>query len=152
MRSTDFRAGPRGLQRGVRQRPFARSRVVNPLYSAGLEVNVTHFGAACFLSYAALRGIPFTLCSLLFCRRIARERARVAHRHPPGDPGSRRRKSPLARSTQRIPSGLSGTGGCNLPVKPPSPRIPARRPGLTEMLRRFSAGPGCCCNPFIPMQ
>ena len=77
---------------------------------------------------------------MLFCHTRTRERARVAHRHHPGDPGSRPGKSPLARSTQRMPSGLSGTGEGNLPVKSPSPRIPARRPGLQETLRRFSAG------------
>ena len=44
---------------------------------------------------AALVAIPFTLCFLLFYRDRTRERARVAHRHHPGDPGSRQRKSPL---------------------------------------------------------
>ena len=39
--------------------------------------------------------IPFTLCSLLFYRSRTRERARAAHRHRPGDPGSRPGKSPL---------------------------------------------------------
>jgi hypothetical protein len=91
--------------------------------------------------HAALRGIPFTLCFLLFCRSRTRERARAVHRHRPGDPGSRPGKSPLARSTQRIPSGLSGTVEGNVPVKSPSPRIPARRPGPADTLRRFSAGP-----------
>ncbi len=123
--------------------------------------------------YAALRGIPFTLCFLLFCRSRTRERARVVHRHRRGDPGSQPGKSPLTRSTirpipgahpfrasasaiqncsrqfcQRMPSGLSGTGEGNVRVKSPSPRIPARRPGLTDTLRRFSAGPchrGDCC-------
>ncbi|AVG34754.1 TPA: hypothetical protein I4G56_04210 [Enterobacter asburiae] len=31
---------------------------------------------------------------------------------------------------------------------PPSRRIPAPRPGLTEKLRRFTAGPGHRCKPF----
>ena len=119
--------------------------------------------------------IPFTLCSLLFCRDRTRERARVVHCHPPGDPGSRPGKSPLARSTirpipgahpfrasasaiqncsrqfcQRIPSGLSGTGEGNVHVKSPSPRIPARRPGPADTLRRFSAGPSHRGDCFIP--
>jgi len=91
--------------------------------------------------HAALGVIPFTLCSLLFCHARTCERARVVHRHRPGDPGSRPGKSPLARFTAHIPSGLSGTGEGNVRVKSPSPRIPARRPGLTDTLRRFSAGP-----------
>ena len=33
--------------------------------------------------------IPFTLCSLLLCHHNTGERARVAHRRYPGDPGSR---------------------------------------------------------------
>ncbi|GJL33940.1 hypothetical protein TUM17576_07600 [Enterobacter hormaechei] len=33
--------------------------------------------------------IPFTLCSALFYNDSTRERARVAHRHHPGNPGSR---------------------------------------------------------------
>ena len=67
--------------------------------------------------------IPFTLCSLLFCHARTRERARVARRHHPGDPGSRPGKSPQARSTHRIPSGSSGTGEGNVRVKSPSPRV-----------------------------
>jgi len=98
--------------------------------------------------HAALVTIPFTLCSLLFYNARTCERARMVHRHHPGDPGSRPGKSPLALFTQRIPSGLSETGEGNLRVKSPSPRIPARRPGLTDTLRRFSAGPShrfnCC--------
>ncbi|GJL35789.1 hypothetical protein TUM17576_26090 [Enterobacter hormaechei] len=53
---------------------------------------------------AALVVIPFTLCSLLFYNDSTRERARVAHRRHPGDPGSRQGKSPLARSTRLMPS------------------------------------------------
>ncbi|QIG26991.1 hypothetical protein FY044_01280 [Leclercia adecarboxylata] len=34
----------------------------------------------------------------------------------------------------------------------PSRRIPAPRPGLTETLRRFSAGPGSRCKLFIPLE
>jgi hypothetical protein len=33
--------------------------------------------------------IPFTLRSLLLCHHNTGERARVAHRHHPGNPGSR---------------------------------------------------------------
>jgi hypothetical protein len=100
--------------------------------------------------HAALVTIPFTLCSLLFCSARTRERARVVHRHHPGDLGSRPGKSPLPRSTAHSPSGLSGTGEGNLPVKSPSPRIPARRPGPADTLRRFSAGPSHRGDCFIP--
>ncbi len=47
-----------------------------------------------------------------------------------------------AEGSPHIPSGLSGTGGGNVPVKPPSRRIPAPRPGLQETPQRFTAGPG----------
>ena len=42
---------------------------------------------------AALMVIPFTLCSLLFNSARTRERARAAHRHRPGDPGSGKRSA-----------------------------------------------------------
>ena len=39
--------------------------------------------------YTAEVVIPFTLCTLLLCHHNTGERARVAHRRYPGDPGSR---------------------------------------------------------------
>ena len=66
------------------------------------------------------------------------------NRHHPGNPGSRQENRRFA-----IPSSyslrLSGPGACNVPVNAPSPRIRARRPGLRETTRRFTAGPEHCC-------
>lgn len=66
------------------------------------------------------------------------------NRHHPGNPGSRQENRRFA-----IPSSyslrLSGPGACNVPVNAPSPRIRARRPGLRETTRRFTAGPEHRC-------
>ncbi|VTP16601.1 hypothetical protein PUATCC27989T_04577 [Phytobacter ursingii] len=98
---------------------------------------------------AALVVIPFTLCSLLFCRDRTRERARVAHRHHPGDPGSRPGKSPLARSMMLMSSDFRvGDQPASLQAIP-SARFPAGGPGQPSTPHRFSAGPCHRCHCFI---
>ena len=68
------------------------------------------------------------------------------NRHRPGDPGSRR-KIAASRCPQLIPSGYRvGHEPASMQATP-SRRIPAPRPGLTETLRRFTAGPGRRCKP-----
>ncbi len=68
------------------------------------------------------------------------ERARVAQSPPPWQPRLPARKIAASRCPQLIPSGFRvGCDPASMQVAP-SPRIPARRPGLTETLRRFSAG------------
>jgi len=47
--------------------------------------------------------VPFTSRSLLLCYTRTGERARGARRHPPGDPGSRQRKSPLRGALSLFP-------------------------------------------------
>ena len=85
--------------------------------------------------------IPFTLCSLLFCRDRTRERARVAHRHHPGDPGSRQRKSPLARSMMLMSSDFRvGDQPASLQAIP-SARFPAGGPGQPQRLIDFQPDP-----------
>jgi len=70
------------------------------------------------------------------------------NRHRPGDPGSRRQIA-ASRYPQLIPSGYRvGHEPASLQATP-SRRIPAPRPGLTETLRRFTAGPGHRCKPLI---
>ncbi|MDU6687000.1 MAG: hypothetical protein E6470_25850, partial [Enterobacteriaceae bacterium] len=68
--------------------------------------------------------IPFTLCSLLFYSDRTRERARVARRHHPGDPGSRQfcrlmpsdfRVGDQPASLQAIPSARFPAGGPGQP-------------------------------------
>ncbi len=91
--------------------------------------------------HAALRGIPFTLCSLLFCNTRTCERARAVHRHRPGDPGSRPGKSPLARCIRLISSDFRvGDQPTSLQAIP-SARFPAGGPGQPSTSHRFSAGP-----------
>ena len=85
--------------------------------------------------------IPFTLCSLLFCRDRTRERARVAHRHHPGDPGSRPGKSPLARSMMLMSSDFRvGDQPASLQAIP-SARFPAGGPGQPQRLIDFQPDP-----------
>ncbi len=99
----------------------------------------------------ALVVIPFTLCSVLFCRDRTRERARVAHRHHPGDPGSRPGKSPLARSMMLMSSDFRvGDQPASLQAIP-SARFPAGGPGQPSTPHRFSAGPCHRGNGFILM-
>ncbi|AUV00060.1 hypothetical protein C2U51_03040 [Enterobacteriaceae bacterium ENNIH1] len=97
----------------------------------------------------ALVVIPFTLCSLLFCRDRTRERAWVAHRHHPGDPGFRPGKSPLARSIRLMSSDFRvGDPPASLQAIP-SARFPAGGPGQPSTPHRFSAGPCHRCHGFI---
>ncbi len=98
---------------------------------------------------AALVVIPFTLCSVLFYRDRTRERARGAHRPPPGDPGSRPGKSPLTRSIRLMPSDFRvGDQPASLQAIP-SAHIPAGGPGQPPTPHRFSAGPCHRCHSFI---
>ena len=60
--------------------------------------------------------IPFTLCSLLLCHHITGERARVAHRRYPGDPGSRQENRRFA-VTLSVCSRLIGDGRMKRPCK-----------------------------------
>ncbi len=81
--------------------------------------------------HTALVVIPFTLCSLLLCHDMTGERAgggSVAT--TPGDPGFRR-KIAASRCLRLIPSGLSGTGGGNIPVKPALSPHPCASPRPT---------------------
>ncbi len=91
--------------------------------------------------HAALRGIPFTLCFLLFCSDRTRERARVVHRHHPCNPGSRPGKLPL-RCPRRFFLQAIGSGAmqhpCNARPEPASLRVP---PALRKHVANFQPDP-----------
>ena len=95
--------------------------------------------------HTAVVVIPFTLCSLLLCRFITRERARVAHR-PPLATRAPGKKIAASRYLRLIPFGFRvGRDAASMQVAP-SRRIPAPRPGLQETPQRFQPDLGAAVS------
>jgi hypothetical protein len=99
--------------------------------------------------HTAVVVIPFTLCSLLLCHHITGERARVAHRHHPGDraPG---KKIPL-RETLSVCSRLIGDGRMKRPCKAALAAHPCASPRPSVNASAIFGRTRSRCKPFISM-